>query len=52
MSELPPGVKVRLAYLPINVLRDESASFGRALMDQTGVETIVQLNVDVASRAK
>jgi hypothetical protein len=52
MSELPPDAKVRLAYLPINVLRDESASFGRALMDQTGVETIVQVDVDVAGRVK
>jgi hypothetical protein len=43
---VPDGVARRLAYLPMNVLRDESASFGRALMDEVGVESVVALEVD------
>ncbi|HEY3499018.1 MAG TPA: transglutaminase domain-containing protein [Polyangiaceae bacterium] len=47
----PPGTRLRLVYLPITVLRDESASYGRALMDQVGVESVVQVDVDVNERA-
>lgn len=43
---VPDGVARRLAYLPMNLLKDESASYGRALMDEVGVESVVALEVD------
>ena len=43
---LPPGVTLRLAYLPINVLKDESASYARTLMDQVGVDSVLGVEVD------
>jgi hypothetical protein len=43
---LPAGAQLRLAYLPINVLKDESASYARTLMDQVGVESVLGLEVD------
>jgi hypothetical protein len=52
VSSLPAGTSVRLVYLPINVMKDESASFARALMDQVGVESVVGLEVDASGRVK
>jgi hypothetical protein len=49
---MPAGANVRLVYLPINVMRDESASFARALMDEAGVESVVGLEVDASGRVK
>jgi hypothetical protein len=49
---LPPGVKLRLAYLPITVMKNETASFSRALMDQAGVETVLDVEVDVSGSAR
>ncbi len=43
---VPPGVTLRLAYLPINVLKDESASYARTLMDQVGVDSVLGVEVD------
>jgi hypothetical protein len=43
---VPAGVARRLAYLPMNVLKDESASYGRAMMDEVGVESVVAIEVD------
>jgi hypothetical protein len=47
MRDLPKGTKMRLVYLPITVLKDESASYGRALMDHVGVESVLGVEVDV-----
>ena len=49
---VPAGVSRRLAYLPLNVLKDETASFGRALMDEVGVESVVRVEVDVSSAGR
>jgi transglutaminase-like putative cysteine protease len=49
---LPPGATLRLAYLPINVLKDESASYARTLMDQVGVESVLGLEVDEGDGSK
>jgi len=46
---VPRGVSRRLAYLPLNVLKDETASYARALMDEVGVENVVRVEVDVSS---
>jgi hypothetical protein len=35
-----------LAYLPITVMRDETASFSRAMMDEAGIDAVVGLEVD------
>jgi hypothetical protein len=43
---LPPDAKLRLAYLPINVMKDESASYARTLMDQVGVDSVLGVEVD------
>jgi hypothetical protein len=43
---VPSGVTLRLAYLPINVLKDESASYARTLMDQVGVDSVLGVEVD------
>lgn len=48
---LPPGTSVKLAYLPINVLKDESASFARALMEDVGVDSVLGVEVDVSNQA-
>jgi hypothetical protein len=49
---LPPGTTLRIAYLPINVLKDESASYARSLMDQVGVESVLGLEVDEGDGTK
>jgi hypothetical protein len=48
---MPSGVRLRLAYLPITVLRNETASFSRALMDQAGVETVTGVELDATGAA-
>lgn len=40
--------KVRLAYLPITVMKDEGIGFARALMDNVGVESVVRVELDAA----
>lgn len=45
---LPPGAKLRLAYLPINVMSDEGPGYSRTLLDEVGVDGIVSLEVDAA----
>ncbi len=52
VSSTPAGNDLRLVYLPINVMKDETASYARALMDQVGVESVVGLEVDASGRAK
>jgi hypothetical protein len=52
VSSVPAGKSLRLVYLPINVMKDESASYARALMDQVGVESVLGLEVDASGRAK
>jgi hypothetical protein len=52
VSSGPAGGDLRLVYLPINVMKDETASYARALMDQVGVESVVGLEVDASGRAK
>jgi hypothetical protein len=52
VSSVPAGKGLRLVYLPINVMKDESASYARALMDQVGVESVLGLEVDASGRAK
>jgi hypothetical protein len=46
---LPEGARARIAYLPINVIKDESMGYQRALMNEVGVESVLRLEVDVAS---
>lgn len=46
---LPPGARLRLAYLPINVMNDEGPGYSRALMDEVGVDGIVGIEVDAVS---
>jgi len=46
---LPADIHVRLVYLPINVLRDESAGYRRALMDEVGVDSVRRIEIDVRS---
>jgi hypothetical protein len=46
---VPAGRTRRLAYLPINAVKDESISYSRALMDQPGVDGILRVDVDVAA---
>jgi hypothetical protein len=43
---VPAGMTLRFAYLPINVLKDESASYARTLMDQVGVDSVLGVEVD------
>lgn len=43
---LPDGAHLVLAYLPITVMRDETASYSRALMDEAGVDAVVGLEID------
>jgi hypothetical protein len=43
---LPADASVRLAYLPINVMKDESASYARTLMDQVGVDSVLGVEID------
>lgn len=38
--------KIRLAYLPITVMKDEGIGFARALMDDVGVESVVRVELD------
>lgn len=51
-----PGVeaeaRVRIAYLPITIIKDESVSFARSLMDQVGVESVVRVELDAAPPAE
>lgn len=42
------SARVRLAYLPITVMKDESVAFARALMDQVGVESVTRVELDAA----
>ncbi len=49
---LPSGTTLRIAYLPINVLKDESAAYARSLMDEVGVESVLGLEVDEGDGAK
>ncbi|HEX2732996.1 MAG TPA: transglutaminase-like domain-containing protein [Polyangiaceae bacterium] len=46
---LPPNAQLHLAYLPIVVLKDESVSYARALMDEVGVESVVRVDVDAVT---
>jgi hypothetical protein len=46
---LPAGAKLRLAYLPIVVMKDESVSYSRALMNEVGVESIVGVELDAVN---
>jgi transglutaminase-like putative cysteine protease len=46
---VPAGATRRLAYLPINAVKDESISFSRALMDEPGVDSILRVDVDVGT---
>jgi hypothetical protein len=46
---LPEGAKLRLAYLPVVVMKDESVSYSRALMDEVGVESILGIELDAVS---
>jgi len=48
---LPPGTTLKLAYLPINVLKDESASYARTLMDEVGVDSVLGVEVDASDQA-
>lgn len=48
---LPPGTSLKLAYLPITVLRDESASYARTLMDEVGVDSVLGVEVDASDEA-
>lgn len=48
---LPPGTELKLAYLPINVLKDESSSFARTLMDDVGVDSVLRVEVDASDQA-
>jgi hypothetical protein len=48
---LPPGTSLKLAYLPINVLKDESASYARTLMDDVGVDSVLRVEVDASDQA-
>lgn len=48
---LPAGAKLRLAYLPIVVMKDESVSYSRALMNEVGVESIVGVELDAVNVA-
>ncbi len=48
---LPPGTSLKLAYLPINVLKDESASYARTLMDDVGVDSVLGVEVDASDQA-
>ncbi len=48
---LPPGTALKLAYLPINVLKDESASYARTLMDDVGVDSVLRVEVDASDQA-
>jgi hypothetical protein len=50
LTSLPDASSVRLVYLPINVMKDESASFARTLMDQVGVESVIGLEVNESGR--
>ena len=43
---LPDGVTIVKAYLPINVLENESASYARALMNERGIEAVLRISVD------
>jgi len=49
-----PGVgkapDVRLVYLPITVMKDESVAFGRALMDEVGVESVLRVELDAVGQ--
>lgn len=47
---LPEGGHVVLAYLPITVMRDETASFSRAMMDEAGVDAVIGIEVDAVPR--
>lgn len=49
---LPPGTSLKLAYLPINVLKDESASYARSLMDEVGVDSVLGVEVDASDQAQ
>lgn len=40
--------KVRLAYLPITVMKNEGIGFLRALMDSVGVESVTRVELDAA----
>jgi hypothetical protein len=52
VSSVPTGKGLRLVYLPITVMKDETASYARALMDHVGVESVVGLEVDASGRSK
>lgn len=49
---LADNAHVRLAYLPITVMKDESAGYSRALMNEVGVDTIVRIDVDAVPTAE
>jgi Transglutaminase-like superfamily len=46
---LPPGAKLHLAYLPIVVMKNESVSYSRALMDEVGIESVVGIELDAVT---
>lgn len=43
---LPSGATLRLAYLPVNVMGDEGPGYSRALLDEVGVDGIVNIEID------
>jgi hypothetical protein len=45
----PAEASVRLVYLPINLLKDESPSYARALMNEVGTESVTGLEVEPRS---
>jgi hypothetical protein len=46
---IPAGATRRLAYLPINAIKNETASFSRALLDEPGVDSVLGVEVDVTT---
>lgn len=51
LRDAPPGTELKLVYLPIVVMKDESASYSRAMMNEVSVGSIVELDVDVNEHA-
>lgn len=48
---LPEGVTLRIAYLPINLLKDEGPGHSRSLLDEVGIDGVKRVVVDVRPRS-
>jgi hypothetical protein len=51
VAGLDPSLKIRIVYLPITRMDDESVSFARSMLDKPSVGSVVRIQVDSASSA-